>query len=324
MRYAWAFAPPLIIGAAIDNHIFDALAREPLDPRGLAAATGASERGVRAVADALVGFELLSRDAAGRYVLAEDAAAFLVSSSPAFHGSFFGHITRDLLPHWMKLSEITRSGEPATHVESQQQGAEFFEQFVESLFMTNYPAAKALAAALDPGRRGEHVSVLDVAAGSGVWGIAQAQASKNVHVTAVDWERVLSVTRRCAEREGVADRFRFQPGDILEADLGTGHSIATLGHILHSEGEQRSRALLKRIYNALASDGTIVIAEFLTNSERSGPPQALIFAVNMLVHTREGTAFSFEQIASWLVEAGFRNARTLEAPAPSPLILADK
>ena len=60
------------------------------------------------------------------------------------------------------------------------------------------------------------------------------------------------------------------------------------------------------------------------NDDRTGPPFALIFALNMLVHTDEGDAFTFGEISGWLREAGFVKPRQLEVPGPSPLILADK
>jgi hypothetical protein len=107
-------------------------------------------------------------------------------------------------------------------------------------------------------------------------------------------------------------------------DFGTGYNIATLGHILHSEGEPRSRALLKKTFDALAPGGTIAIQEFLVNDTRTGPPNGLIFAVNMLVATDEGDTWSFNEIAGWLREAGFENPRTLDSPGPSPLILANR
>jgi O-methyltransferase domain len=100
--------------------------------------------------------------------------------------------------------------------------------------------------------------------------------------------------------------------------------VATLGHILHSEGEARSRALLRKVFAALAPGGTVAIAEFLVNADRTGPANGLIFAVNMLINTDQGDAFSFEQIRGWLHEASFRDARTLDAPGPSPLILATR
>jgi 3-hydroxy-5-methyl-1-naphthoate 3-O-methyltransferase len=111
---------------------------------------------------------------------------------------------------------------------------------------------------------------------------------------------------------------------LLQADFGSNHTVATLGHILHSEGEERSRALLAKTLHALASGGTIAIAEYLVNPDRSGPLNGLFFAVNMLVNTDSGDTYSFEEISSWLAEAGFTNARTLESPGPSPLILATK
>src|ERR1041385_6596776 len=111
---------------------------------------------------------------------------------------------------------------------------------------------------------------------------------------------------------------RTSPGDLLDADFGQGHNIATIGHILHSEGPERSRRLLRKVFDALAPGGTVAIAEFIPNNDRTGPPNALIFAVNMLIHTTEGDTFTFKEISAWLREAGFRDVRSLEAPAPSP------
>jgi hypothetical protein len=64
--------------------------------------------------------------------------------------------------------------------------------------------------------------------------------------------------------------------------------------------------------------------EFVVNEDRLGPPQALMFAVNMLVNTEAGDAFTFSEIAGWLRDAGFIDARQLPGPGPSPLILATK
>ncbi|MBV9851433.1 MAG: methyltransferase domain-containing protein [Armatimonadetes bacterium] len=324
MQFAFGYAPPLMIEAAVRHRVFDVLDAGPRTVAEVSAETGASERGLRAVMNALVGLGLLAKDDAGRYTLTPESAAFLVSGKPGFFGGLFRHTTSQLLPPWMQMTEIVRTGRPAMAVNQEGAGAEFFEAFVEDIFPNSYPGARALAGALGVAGAEGPVSVLDLAAGSGVWGIALAQASPQVQVTAVDWPQVVPVTRRVASRFGVADRFRYIEGDLHDADFGTGHQIATLGHILHSEGEERSRALLGKVFDALAPGGVIAIAEMLTNEERTGPPHALIFAVNMLVNTDQGDTYSFGEISRWLQDAGFVNPRTLDAPGPSPLILADK
>ena len=323
MQFAWGYAPTLIIRAALQHRIFDLLDQSPMSIDELAQVTSASKRGLTAILNALVGLQFLSRSS-GRYSLTPESATFLVSTKPGYHGAFFQHTLDQILPKWMQLSEVVRSGKPARAVNDQEQGAKFFADFVEALFPMGYPAARALGEHLGIAKANTAVRVLDLAAGSGVWGIALAQLSPRVRISAVDWPAVLETTKRVAARNRVADRLETIPGDLLEADFGSGYKIAILGHILHSEGEKRSRQLLKKTFEALASGGTIVIAEFVPNDERTGPANALIFAVNMLVNTDEGDTFTFAEMSRWLREAGFENPRQLEAPSPSPLILATK
>jgi len=166
--------------------------------------------------------------------------------------------------------------------------------------------------------------VIDLAAGSGIWGIALAQKSPRMRVTAVDWAGMIPTTKRITGKFGVRDRFDFVEGDLLEANFGNGYDIATLGHILHSEGEKRSQQLLKKVFRALKSGGTIAIAEWLVNDDRTKPLPSLMFAVQMLVNTEKGDTFSFNEIKKWLEDAGFKKVRKLDASGPSPLILATK
>jgi SAM-dependent methyltransferase len=274
--------------------------------------------------NALVGLELLAKDGPERYALVPESAAFLVSAKASFQGRLFRHFSEELIPRWLLLSEVVRSGRPAQAVNQERAGSEFFQVLVEDLFALSHPAAQTLAGAIDWKRARGSPSVLDLGAGSAVWGITLAQSRHELRVTAVDWAEVIPVAQRVVARFGLTERFQFVAGDLLQADFGTGHAVATLGQILHSEGEQRSRALLRKTFDALAPGGTIAIAEFLVNDERTQPLIGLIFAVNMLVFTDNGTTYSFGEIGDWLAEAGFVEARRLDAPGPSPLILANK
>jgi ubiquinone/menaquinone biosynthesis C-methylase UbiE len=323
LQFSSAYGPPVIIGAAVNNKVFDTLANGQKTVEEMSKETGASVRGLRAIMNALVGLELLTKSG-DKYSLALESAAFLVSGKPGSLAGFFSLNTRRLIPLWLKLDESVRTGQPATAHNEEETGTEFFTELVENIMPMSYGNAQALADHLKLAEARGSTRVLDLAAGSGVWGIALAQKSPQVQVTAVDWSGMIPTTRRITQKFGVADRFRFIEGDLLEADFGKDHDVATLGLILHSEGEERSRKLLKKTFSALRPGGTIMIAESLVNDERTEPLPALIFAVTMLVGTKKGDTFSFNEIKRWLEEAGFENARTLDVPGPSPLVLATR
>jgi ubiquinone/menaquinone biosynthesis C-methylase UbiE len=320
---ASGYEPALILEAAVRLGVFDVLDEHPMTLAEVLARIDASERGMRALLNGLVGIDLLDKYG-DRYALTRESEEYLVTTRPHYQGYMCKHVSRHLLPRWTKLTEVVRTGKPAGVVNEQTDGGAYFREFVEDIFPMSYDAARTLADALKVGQATAPVGVLDLAAGSGVWGVALAEASPQVRVTAVDWPVVIPVTRRVAERHGVAGQFRFVEGDLTSADFGTGHAIATLGHIVHSEGEARSRELIRKTFDALAPGGTIVIAEFVADEDRSGPPDALIFAVTMLVNTDAGDTFTFGEMAGWLREAGFTDVRPLEVPGPSPLVLATK
>jgi len=323
MQFAWGYVPTMVLESAIHHRVFDVLDQGPKTLDETAAATGASRRGLRAIMNVLVGLNFLSKDGE-TYKLTPESEAFLVSTKPSFQGGILKHTSGHLIPRWLRLNEIVKTGQPSVAVNQEGDGTTFFQSFVMDIFPMSYPSATTLARHLELGKRGGPVKVLDLAAGSGVWGIALAQSAPNVSVTAVDWSGVLPATRSSVDRFGLTDRFTFTAGDLNTSDFGQGYDIATLGHILHSEGEARSRALLRKTFDALAAGGTIAIAEFLVNPDRRGPVPSLLFATNMLVNTEEGDTFSFEEISEWLKDAGFVDMRLLDAPGPSPLILATR
>jgi len=324
MELSFAYAPPLIISAGVSNKVFDSLEDGAKTAEQVAGQTGASARALRILMNALVGLDLLKKDRNEKYSLTPESAAFLLSNKPGTHAGFFGTIAPQIISRWLRLSDIVREGRPAVAVNQEAEGTEFFSQLVENIIPMSYPPAQKLGDHLKLARTRNEIRVLDLAAGSGIWGIALAQKSPRVRVTAVDWAGMIPTAKRITQKFGIGDRFNYVEGDILDANFGSGYDVATLGHILHSEGEERSRELLKKTFRALKSGGTIAIAEWLVDDDRTKPLPSLMFAVQMLVNTEKGDTFSFNEIKGWLQEAGFKKVRKLQAPGPSPLILATK
>jgi hypothetical protein len=103
-QFGFAYAPPLIISAAVNNKVFDALESGPKTVEQVKNKTGASARGLRVIMDALVGLELLKKDRQSRYSLTPESQAFLISEKPGTLAGFFGSILPVMTSRWLRLT----------------------------------------------------------------------------------------------------------------------------------------------------------------------------------------------------------------------------
>ena len=115
-QFGFAYAPPLIIRAAVNNKVFDTLEAGPKTVDQVKKQTGASARGLRVIMDALVGLELLKKDRQSRYSLTPESHAFLLSEKPATLAGFSGSILPVMISRWLRLTDVVRDGRPAIAV----------------------------------------------------------------------------------------------------------------------------------------------------------------------------------------------------------------
>lgn len=322
LQMSFSFTPSRVLSTALQLRVFSHMADGQHTAAEIAKAAEADERAMRMLLDALVGLQLLSKSREG-YQLSPLAEKYLVRSSPTYVGTMME--TERMWNTWGHLTEVVRTGKPVRVIEDKDVAEEFFPLLVRSLHVMNSEPARRLAEALGAGRTQKGLRVVDVACGSGVWGIAVAEADKEAHVTAQDFPGVFEVTREFVKRHNVEDRFDYLPGDLKEVDFGESrYDLAILGNIVHSEGEQSSRDLFKRLHRALRAGGRIAILEMVPNDERTGPPFALLFALNMLVNTEQGGTYTLAEYTDWLKDAGFSRVETADIGTHSPAIIAIK
>lgn len=322
-----------ILKTAVEVGIFEALAEGPRNTVAVAEGLGLDVKGAGLLLDALVGLKFLNRaDLSGSarsiepvYELNMISQSYLLKSSPLFMGLYLEHHFK-LDQVWQKLTEAIASGKPVMEVNEDAKAEEIFPHLAEALVPLNYgyaaDACKEVLAKRPPGG----LRVLDVAAGSAVWSIPFAQASRETKVDALDFPAVLEVTSKVTGAFGVGGQYSQIAGNWRQAKLEDEiYDVIILGHILHSEGAAASRELLGLCYRTMKSGGTLVIAEFMPNQERTAPPQPLLFAVNMYLATTSGCVFSFEELSSICRAVGFKDVyRHQGVEYDSPVVLAGK
>jgi SAM-dependent methyltransferase len=313
----------LALNAAIELDLFSQIAAGKTRAQQVAAAAGSSEPATRRLLDALCGLGYL-RKTRQNYKLQRGAAEHLVRGKPLYMGDA-AMVGKMLMGTWSMLAEVVRSGRPFQSGATAEERQAFFAKLVPAIFPPNFVAAAAAVKRLPAAARRRIRRILDIGAGAAAWSIPFAKALKRARVTVADYPVVTQVARQYAEQWGVADRYDYLEGDFREVDFGTANfDLAILGHILHGEGPDWSRRLLKRTCQALGDGGMLLIGEFVPNDQRTGPALPLLFGLNMLINTPAGDVFTMREYREWLKEAGFRKVAALPVPHVSPLILATK
>ena len=146
--------------------------------------------------------------------------------------------------------------------------------------------------------------MLDVGGGSGAFSFAFAQACPELQAEILDLGAVVPLAEEYIRQAGLQSRVRVRPGDMRAAELGEGFDLVLLSAVCHMFGESENRALIQRCAQALSPGGHLVIREFILEEDRTAPPFAALFALNMLVGTEHGNAYTESEYRTWMEDAG--------------------
>lgn len=310
LQSSWAVGA---LRAGIELDVFGAVKNGGTTADDVARMVGADERGTKLLLDALTGLDLLVKKQ-GCYELTEVAALYLVPSSPLFMGPYVRRHA-EMMRVWDRLPECIKRGQPVEQVNKDAEAAEFFPGLAAAIFPLGYATARAVAERLKIAALPAGTCVLDLAAGSGVWSIGMAEANAGLKVDALDFEPVLRVAREFTEHYGVGKQYRFLSGNWRDVSLPEqAYDIVILGHILHSEGAEESAGLLAKCYMSMKPGARLVVAECISNEERTAPAMPLLFALNMYLLTTAGCVFTLGELDRLLRRNGFVEAYQLELP----------
>lgn len=67
-----------------------------------------------------------------------------------------------------------------------------------------------------------------------------------------------------------------------------------------------------KIFLALEPGGTLIIRDHIMEESRTSPPAGAVFALNLLVNTEGGGAYTFEEIQTTLEASGFVDIRRIQ------------
>jgi SAM-dependent methyltransferase len=292
-----------IIMAGVRLGIFNALARESQTAQSLAAQLKLDESCLELLVRCLVFAGYLELDGQHYALSALSKKTMVDGAARDLSGFAMWHYTQ-----WTFIEHLERLVETG-------QGVDFHSTMSDPDAWAHYQKAMLEVARFDAPILARHVPVrkgantlLDVAGSHGLMGAAIARKHPGLRCTVLDLPAAVEHARRLAELEGHADIVEHRVGNLLHDDFGTGWDVVLLSNILHHFTPDDVQAILRRASDALGPGGSVAIWELERPAPGKRPSDgdgvALFFRL-----TSTAAAYSGEEYASWLGNAGFARVK---------------
>lgn len=301
--------------AAVKLDLFTQLDRAPdkcLSVGGLAAALACEARAADMLVTALVALNYLEREAE-LIRITEASSRYLSADSDDYQGFTIKHMSH-IMPGWITLDRSLRTGTsydgflPITTEDENER-----EAFLMAMFNVARQQADQVAAAFDlSGCR----RLLDLGGGPGTYAIYFCRHNPELKAVIFDRPATERFARATAERYDLAHRVDFIGGDFIADELPEGFDAVWLSQVIHGESPEQAAGLIKRAAGTISSGGLLGVQEFIIDDDRRGPAQPALFALNMLLQTPGGQAYTQAEIKDMMAGAGLKNIRRLPADLP--------
>jgi predicted O-methyltransferase YrrM len=297
--------------AAVKLGLFTSIGQHELSVEEIAGNTRTHERGLAMLLDALAALGLLVKSGE-TYAVHPTALPLLDENSPRYIGHMIKH-HHFLLDSWSKLDQAVREGSPVRSRASRDD-PERREAFLMGMFTLAMSIAPQLVPTIDLSGR-KHL--LDLGGGPGTYAIHFCLHNPKLAGTIYD----LATTRPFAENTvakfGLSDRVHFLEGDYLNQDIPGSYDVAWLSQILHAEGPETCREIVRKAASVLEPGGLIFIHEFILDDSKDKPLHPALFSLNMLLGTAAGRSYSERELREMLTQAGVRGIRRLPFQGPN-------
>jgi SAM-dependent methyltransferase len=315
---ATAFQRSRVLLTAHELDLFTALGEEGKSSAEVARVLGTDERATNRLMNTLFTMGLLEkRD--GRFSNSPPASRFLVRRKPEFMAGLMH--TVHLWETWSTLTGAVRQGSSVMARPIGDRGENWLRAFIAAMHWRGRQHAQNMIGLLDLSGVSR---VLDVGGGSGVYAMAFARAKPDLTAVVFDLPSIIPMTQEYVAQEELSDRVKMLAGDYEVDELGHGFDLVFLSAIIHSNSGSGNRRLLRKCADALKPTGQLVVQDFIVDEDRTGPPFAVLFALNMLVGTESGDTYTESEVRAWMREAGLSGIGRKDTEFGTTLLIARK
>ncbi len=313
--------------AATELEVFTQLETQPLSAEGICQALKIEPRAAQALLTALVALRLL-RFRSGKYSNAPLASRWLVKDKPEYLGEGIGMLRDRLYGPWGRLSQALRTNRPSSFDSSLGELFDYLEErtdeqrkFISGMHALSLIPARALARRFNFVRFGH---LADLGGGSGVYAIEIARRFPRLRATVVERLPVCRITQEYIKAAGMEGRIMTEARNFFRDPLPAEVDVVLLSHVVHDFTPEENAGLFRHLSDELPSGGVVLLSEWLFREDRTGPLAASLMSLNMMVDTRGGRSYTFNELQELLRAAGFGSVEQRRLFAAAQLVVARK
>ncbi|KAM6912498.1 acetylserotonin O-methyltransferase 2 [Xenentodon cancila] len=332
LEYFNGFKVSKVIFSACELGVFDLLLRspEPLSAQEVSQELGTSVDGMERLLDALVGIEILDvekKNGTALYSSTDVANLYLAKGSAKSLHDMVLYQSQTMYLLWNNMTDAVREGK--------NQNEKTFGLPPEDIFQAIYRSEEEMLKfmglmnsswVLD----GHDIvtafnlscfqRIVDLGGCTGALAREMARAYPSSSVTVFDLPEVVEAAQKHFSLEN--DAVAFQSGDFFSGEIPAA-DLFVLARIIHDWPEEKSLALLKKIYDSCEPGGGVLLVEAMLFENRRGPVMAQVFSLSMLVQT-EGRERPPSKYTHMLNKTGFHDVHVCRTGKSYDAILATK
>ncbi len=319
---------------AVQFKLFTLLAKQPLSGNQIRQNLGLHERSYLDFLDALVSLGFLTRKglgADGVYSNSPDADFFLDKNKPSYLGGILEMANNRLYRFWADLDEGLKTGLPQNEIkyatdDSKNQfdaiygDPEALSEFLQAMSGIQMGAFMAFAKQFDFSK---YSTFCDVGGANGSLCVQVAMNNPDMQCINFDLPVVEKVTKGTIDRFELSSRIKTAGGDFFK-DVLPQSDVITMGNILHDWNDEEKLVLIKKAYEALPKGGAFVCIENIIDNNRSVNTFGLLMSLNMMIETKTGADFTFNDFDRLAHQAGFSKTEWMPLAGPTSAAIAYK
>ena len=167
--------------------------------------------------------------------------------------------------------------------------------------------------------------LLDLGGGGAGFALSLVQRFEGLTVTLLDLPDATNLTKKIIADETGARRIILVPRNAYTDPLPEGpFDRILISHLIHIYPAEDNQQLVERAAYRLKSAGNLLLLDYFLDEEETGPREAVLFRLLMMIGTPRGDCFSLSTARKWLEHAGLTLEETFPLSRGNTLISARK